>query len=380
VASDHHPHQEWATSRVKNRLSPEMLHALDGPLTLSELTKALGDMARNKSPSPDGVIMELYKCLWPTIREEYLQMLLDSIARGALPSGVMEGSITLLHKGGTRSSLNNWRPITLLNVTYKVFVKALQLRLQLVLAEIISFYQSTFLPMRYILDNIFLTHETIAFAKQSSQPLLFLKLDFNKAYDKVDLFFLFQALESLGFPPLFLNMTRLLFHNAVARVSINGKSTPAFPIQQGVRQGCPLVPYLFLVVGEILNHTIMREVQRGRIQGINLPGALEPQTIAQYADDTSLTIRGEEQPVRATVRTLQAFSIASDLLINEEKSSAYYWHPGEVGRPPWTRNFGWQWAYPQDISKLLGAPFGLDISTEDIDRFLTTRIDKQLVY
>jgi hypothetical protein len=133
-------------------------------------------------------------------------------------------------------------------------------------------------------------------------------------------------------------------------------------------------------VGEILNHTIKREVHRGRIKGIELPGALEPQTVAQYAGDTSLTIRGEEQPVRATVMTLQSFSQASGLLINEEKSSAYYWHPGETDRPPWSRDFGWQWAESQDISKLLGAPFGLNMATADTYQFLASKIDRKLVY
>jgi hypothetical protein len=141
--------------------------------------------------------------------------------------------------------------------------------------EIISPDQSAFLPMWFILDNIFLTHETIAYAKQSSQPLLFLKLDLSKAYDKVDLKFMFQALEHLDFPPRFIQMTRLLFEGAAARTSVNGQATQPFSIQQGVRQGCPLAPYLFLVIGEILNFTIKREVQQGRIQGIHLPGASE---------------------------------------------------------------------------------------------------------
>jgi hypothetical protein len=85
-------------------------------------------------------------------------------------------------------------------------------------------------------------------------------------------------------------MVRLLFRDAVARVSVNGKATSTFPIQQGVRQGCPLAPYLFLIVSEILNHNIKKETQQGCIKGIDLPRAIEPQTIAQFADDTSLSI------------------------------------------------------------------------------------------
>jgi hypothetical protein len=175
-------------------------------------------------------------------------MILQAVAGSSLTNGVMEGLIILLSKSGIRESLNNWRPITLLNVSHKILAKALQMRLQSVFMEVISSNQSTFMPMRFILDNIFLTHETIHYAKQSQQPLLFLKLDFSKAYDKVDLPFLFQAMRTLGFPESFTHLTRLLFQNAAAQVSVNGQVTEAFSIEQGVRQGCLLVPYLFLVV------------------------------------------------------------------------------------------------------------------------------------
>jgi hypothetical protein len=142
-------------------------------------------------------------------------MLLESITRGSLPVGVTKGLIALPHKEGGRNTLNNWHPIMLLNVSYKIFAKTLQMKLQPVLMELISHDQSTFFPMRYILDNIFLTQETISHAKQSNQSLLFFKMDFSKAYDKVDLSFSFPALYALGFPALFIKMVRLMFENAV---------------------------------------------------------------------------------------------------------------------------------------------------------------------
>lgn len=84
------------------------------------------------------------------------------------------------------------------------------MRLQLVLMEVISPDQSTFLSMRFILNTVFLTSETIHYAKQSRQPLPFLKLDFSKAYDKVDLTFFYHALEHMGFLASFTYMTRIL--------------------------------------------------------------------------------------------------------------------------------------------------------------------------
>ena len=82
---------------------------------------------------------------------------------------------------------------------------------------------------------------------------MFLKLGYSKAYNRIDLAFLFQVMERLGFPVKFIRMTKLLFLGIGACVSVNGKLTQTFPITQGVHQGCPLAPYLFLIVGEVLN-------------------------------------------------------------------------------------------------------------------------------
>jgi hypothetical protein len=141
--------------------------------------------------------------------------------------------ILVLHKGRERNRLPNWQPITLLNVAYKFFAKFLQLCLQPVFMEIIDFDQSAFLPMRFILDNIMLTHETIEYAMYSKQPLIFLKLDFSKAYDVVDFEYLFGAMQEFGFPEELIGMTHILFKDATATVKINGTQIEAFDIRWG---------------------------------------------------------------------------------------------------------------------------------------------------
>ena len=84
------------------------------------------------------------------------------------------------------SSLTNWWPITLLNTTYKIFAKALQRQLQPLLVEVIDSDQTAFLPLRFILDNIILTHELIQWVKELCQEFIFLKLDFSKTNDRVE--------------------------------------------------------------------------------------------------------------------------------------------------------------------------------------------------
>ena len=149
-------------SYLTDSLSGHTKSLLSAPITIQELQQALADMKTGKSPGPDGIILEFYRIFWDLIEEEYLQMIRDGISKGELPFGVTQGTIALLYKGGIRQALTNWRPITLLNISYKIYAKALQLRLQPVLTDIVSSTQSAFLPRRFILDNLLLTQETIS--------------------------------------------------------------------------------------------------------------------------------------------------------------------------------------------------------------------------
>jgi hypothetical protein len=172
--------------------------------------------------------------------------------------------IALLHKGGERLALTNWHPIMLLNLNYNFFAKTIQLRLQPILMEVISCEQSAFLPLRFILDNILLTQEMLVWAEQSQQALLFLKLDFSKAYDMVDWDFLFGAMGAMGamgFPGEFINFLKLLFRDATACDKVNGSLSESFRIERGVRQGCPVAPYLFFIATELLNVMVATEME-----------------------------------------------------------------------------------------------------------------------
>jgi hypothetical protein len=159
---------------------------------------------------------------------------------------------------------------------------------------------------------------------------------------------------------VFINMTKLLFTEALASVYLNGSPSRTFNIARSVRQGYPLAPYLFLLVGEVLNIQVHKASLERRIVGIKLPTVPIFQIISQYADDTTLFIRGEERFVQNSVELLDNFCSISGLLINWLKSEAY-WQLQNLPRPPWTYQFHWTWAGAQDLSKFLGSPFGLKL-------------------
>lgn len=92
--------------------------------------------------------------------------------------------------------------------------------------EVIDNDQTPFFPMRYILDDIILTHESIQW--ELRQDSIFLNLDFSKAYVWFDWTSMFWVMETLRVPNSFINMIRLLFFDASVFVNINNQATKPF--------------------------------------------------------------------------------------------------------------------------------------------------------
>ena len=199
----------------------------------------------------------------------------------------------------------------------------------------------------------------MTWAEQSEQPLLFLKLDFSKAYDMVEWGCLYKVLHKMGFLSKFIHMVSLLFIEAAATVKVNGIPSLQFKIGRQVRQGCLVALYMFLIISKVLNRMVAKELQQGRVKGIQLPFSGPQQTLAQSADDTSFTLLGVEESALQLVRTLNVFCLATGVILIWSKSNGYWKCSQQVDRLAWTENLDVTWADNSSVSKLLGAPFGL---------------------
>jgi hypothetical protein len=109
------------------------------------------------------------------------------------------GVITLLPKEQEAKKIQQYRPICMLNVSFKIFTKVLANRISSLACRIIRPSQTAFLPGRYILEGVVILHETLHELQRKKQKGLILKLDFEKAYDKVNWTFLQQVLRMKGF-------------------------------------------------------------------------------------------------------------------------------------------------------------------------------------
>jgi hypothetical protein len=128
--------------------------------------------------------------------------------------------------------------------------------------------------------------------------------------------------------------------------------------------------YLFIIATEVFNTMAALEAAVGRLKGIQLPVENRQQLMAQYADDTSVTLLGEEEPTRNLIYFLDTFCLASGLVINWHKSNGYWKARHAPIKPAWTDQLGIAWADTHSMSKLLGAPFGMSLATKDVNAFL----------
>ena len=152
--------------------------------------------------------------------------------------------------------LKNWRPISLLNVDYKIASKALALRLKKVLSAVINNTQTGYVEGRFISENIRLISDILNFTVDQDMEGIALFIDFEKAFDSLEWEYLFKALDTFQFGPDFKTWVKTLYTNISSCIINNGFASESFTLKRGVRQGCPLSGLLFILAAELLSCSI----------------------------------------------------------------------------------------------------------------------------
>jgi hypothetical protein len=181
------------------RLGEDDKSFLTSPFSIHEIHNVVKSMKHNSAPGPDGLPAEFYQDFWEVISFDLCHMFED-FHKGVLPIERLNyGIITLLPKTEEAKELKNCRPICLLNVSYKIITKPLNNRLVSCITKVISNSQLGFLKERYILDSVVALHEILHEVKKEKQNGIMFKVDFEKAYDKVNWQFLHQMIDKKGF-------------------------------------------------------------------------------------------------------------------------------------------------------------------------------------
>ena len=162
--------QDHLLQHLESTLSDEASMSCDGPLTEDELLAAVRGMARNKAPGLDRLPLEFYLSFWSLLAPDLLSVLNFSFRHGHFLMFLRSGVITLLFKKGDRSNPANWRPITLLNVDYKICARALAARILKVIHHVVGPDQTCGVPGRFIVENVALLRDLAHYCEVTNFP------------------------------------------------------------------------------------------------------------------------------------------------------------------------------------------------------------------
>ena len=299
------------------KLSDELQRQCEGSLTYAECRKVLDTFKNNKSPGNDGLTAEFYKKFWPLLGTLMVDSLNAAFADGKLANSQRQAIIRLIEKKNKdKRFVENWRPISLLNVDYKIGSKALASRLEKVLAEIIHENQCAYVKGRTIFDAVRSISDVMEYTKLYNIPGLMTTFDFKKAFDSISWQFLTEALRSFNSGESFIRWVGVLYSGISSCVMNNGFASDLFEIKRGVREGDPLSPYLFIIALKILNVAIRKN--KG-IEGIAL-GRNEIK-LNVFPDDLTTFVKNTKS-FHLLVTLLEGYGKISGLKVNEEKNGS----------------------------------------------------------
>ena len=293
---------------VKRRTSEDSRRLLAEQITEGEVREAMRKTTNEKAPGPDGIPIDLWKTLDdrflaskdnpPANRNCDIVGILTRVYQDVEEHGVEEGTgfhegcMCPIYKKKDPDNIANYRPITLLNTDYKIFTKALSLKLAKVAHEVIHKDQAGFIRGRSIFDQVKTTKLVIDYMERYKKTGAIVALDQEKAYDKILHPYLWAVLRKFGIPENFIKTIQALYNNAKTFVMINGELSEPFTVHRGVRQGDALSCLLFNLAIEPLAENIRKSTE---IKGIQIPGRRESLKIKLFADDTTVYLSSEDR-------------------------------------------------------------------------------------
>jgi len=341
---------------------------INDPILLSEIRKSVLEMKKNKAPGPDGIPIEYYKAFFcdPNLEEKHtdpakcLEIIFNKIWNGSFPTQWNSATIVSIPKKGDLTDCNNYRGISLINVWLKIISKIVTDRIT-----------------NYALSHNFIRPEQFGFRNHEECISLFITireicqrrsfagkftyvafLDIKKAYDSVPIFNILTKLFRLGIRGKCFDFLSNLYKSSKARARFLDMLSDEFPINRGVRQGCPLSPILFnLFINDILNNCEKYGVQIGNNYCC---GGL-------FADDIVL-IAPSEKKLKIILNRISKWASINEMTFGVQKCATMVVKPNRFTIPP---NYREPLFYinmnpiPQvSCYTYLGIPFSNDLSLD----------------
>ena len=252
--------------------------------TRAEIREAIKKLKNHKAPGYDELPAELLKADIEQAMEALSALFKIIWKEEKIPSDWQKGLIAKLPKKGDLSDCNNWRGVTLLSITSKVFTRTILMRIEKAVESQLREEQAGFRKGRSCTEQIFVLRNIIKQCIEWQSTIYLNFIDFQKAFDSIHRETMWKILRLYGIPEKIIRIIQALYNDFTCSVLHNGNLTPWFAVQSGVKQGYMLSPLLFLTVLD----WIMKETIKDNRTGIRWTLTTQLEDL-DFADDICLT-------------------------------------------------------------------------------------------
>nr|KAG5708132.1 hypothetical protein BaRGS_002868 [Batillaria attramentaria] len=280
----------------------------------AEIRKAIMTLRNGKAAGPDEIPAEAIKADTETAVNMLHSLFSKIWEKEEVPAQWKEGIVIKLPKKGDLRDCSNYRGIMLLSVPGKVLNRILLERMREAVDPMLRDQQAGFRRNRSCADQIASLRIIVEQSLEWNSPLYINFIDYEKAFDSVDREALWKLLRHYGVPGKIISLIQCTYQDMSCRIAHAGQLSESFEVKTGVRQGCLLSPFLFLLVID----WIMKTTTAGRKNGIQWTLWTQLDDL-DFADDLALLSHSHSQMQDKTTR-LEATSAGTGLKINRKKT------------------------------------------------------------
>ncbi len=298
--------------------------ALEEEFTIDEVKQAISEAHKVSAPGPSGQTITFYKllfCAMPHTMTRALNQLvfLPRLSEDRPLQWIQQRKVIYIPKVSSPVAPSDYRPLSMLEVLYKIPSRIIAARLNRILPTIIGPHQHGFMTQKGIQEPSLLATHLIQDSTLYSKPLQLVSFDMEKAFDRVGHAVIIQALRAFGVPEIMVQAISQYTLVGYAYVEVNGRRGILITIKTGSGQGDPLSSILFLIATEPLNRILCSSFMQ------LMYTAEDNVTVGPilYADDnlTPLALQDAEQ-LQPILQLYDQYTGVSGLNINVRKSTA----------------------------------------------------------
>lgn len=268
-------------------------------------------MKNNKAPGEDGIVAEMLKYGQEALVSILCKLLNKCLEESSIPENWNNASVVILFKKGDKKLLENYRPISLLSVLYKLLTKIITTRISVKLDEYQPVEQAAFRKNFSTIDHLLTVKILIEKATEYNLPLYPAFIDYEKAFDSLEHWAIFDGLVKARIDHRYTKLLENIYKKATSSIALH-EGTGKFRIERGIRQGDTISPKLFTLA---LENTFKNLDWSNK--GININGDLLNHL--RFADDV-INFANNEKLLKEMITELDDESKRIGLKLNLQKT------------------------------------------------------------